>query len=194
MPEYVLKSTKHQFLTLFISQRTSWVKIGSPLFRFGPWHQFYMTWVSHLRPLCIAVNPPERKLAKWTSVYGSHLPCEMIIQFVWVIIEQRLLLAKLPLLNRNASPEIVLPHCESIFETPCHPRRCQKCKLKSLQSSASLSLIMTFFSSNTITYDVYPTPLSTKKNQETSLTQFSNIQPTLGKAIRKSVFAYPNQN
>merc|ERR1712051_1108643 len=78
--------------------------------------------------------------------------------------QQRLLLAKLPLLNRNASPEIVFSHCESIFETPCHPRRCQKCKLKSLQSRASLSLIMTFFSSNTITYDVYcPTPLLTKK-------------------------------
>ena len=53
MPEYVLKSTKHQFLTLFISQRTSWVKIVSLLFRFGPLHQFYLTWVSHLWPLCI---------------------------------------------------------------------------------------------------------------------------------------------
>merc|ERR1712051_70230 len=98
--------------------------------------------------------------------------------------QQRLLLDKLPLLNRNATPEIVFSHCESIFETPCHPRRCQKCKLKSLQSSASLSLIMTFFSSNTITYDVYPAPAcppsQQKKNQETSLTQFSNIQPTLG--------------
>jgi len=37
-------------------------------------------------------------------------------------------------------------------------------------------------------------PSQQKKNQETSLTQFSNIQPTLGKAIRKSIFAYPNQN
>lgn len=105
------------------------------------------------------------KERKHTSVHWSHLPCEMIMQSPVRIGQHwtKSLLAKLPLLNRNASPEIVFPNCESIFETPCHPRRCQKCKLKSLQSSASLSLIMTFFSSNTITYDVYPCPPFNKK-------------------------------
>ena len=43
MPIYVPNSTQYLFLTLFIPQGPSWVKIGSPLFRSRPCHQIYMT-------------------------------------------------------------------------------------------------------------------------------------------------------
>lgn len=106
----------------------------------------------------LLVNPLEKKLTTLTSLV-TFVPC----LYGSSLNKGCCYLDKLPLSKSNLAPEIVFPHCESKFETPCHPRRCQKCKLKSLQSSASLSLIMTFFSSNTITYDVYPPPSQQKK-------------------------------